>query len=152
MTPPALNRLGPYEIVRPIGRGGMAEVLLARFAGADGFEREVVIKRILPDLAHEREFIDMFRDEARITAQLRHGNIVQVLEFRHDDGHYYLVLEYVDGTTLGLLKNHARTTKNPLPHVVVAHVLAEVGRALDYAHRKRGEDGAPLGVIHRDVS
>ena len=86
-------RLGPYEILRTIGRGGMAEVLLARIVGADDFEREVVIKRILPEYANERDFVDMFRDEARITAQLRHGNIAQVIELRADGEQYSLVLE-----------------------------------------------------------
>ena len=146
------GRIGPYEIVGTIGRGGMAEVLLARVAGADGFSREVVIKRVLPELAHEREFIDMFRDEARITAQLRHGNIAQVLDFRHDDGQYYLLLEYVDGPSLVRVLEDATQRKSPLPYAVVAFVLSEVARALDYAHRKRDERGEALGVIHRDVS
>lgn len=145
---PQPQHLGPYEIVRPIGRGGMAEVLLARIAGADGFERTVVIKRILPHHLNERDFIDMFRDEARITAQLRHGNIVQVLEFREDDGQYALVLEHVDGVPLSALV----TKSEPLPHATVAFVITEIARALDYAHRKRGQDGAPLGIIHRDIS
>ncbi|MDQ3036264.1 MAG: serine/threonine protein kinase [Myxococcota bacterium] len=146
------ERVGPYEVVRTIGRGGMAEVLLARLPGADGSEREVVIKRVLPELAGRPEFVDMFRDEARITAQLRHGNIVQVLEFRHDEGQYSLVLEYVDGVTLAALMESARDRGVLLPHAVVAHILSEVARALDYAHRKRGADGAALGIIHRDVS
>lgn len=146
------EHVGPYEVIRTIGRGGMAEVLLARLPGADGSEREVVIKRILPELASRKEFIDMFRDEARITAQLRHGNIVQVLEFRQDEDQYSLVLEYVDGTTLAALIDTARKRGTPLPHAVVAHVLSEVARALDYAHRKRGADGALLEIVHRDVS
>ena len=147
-----LEQIGPYRIVRRIGRGGMAEVFLARVAGADGFEREVVVKRVLPALAHEQEFIDMFRDEARITAQLRHGNIAQVLDFREHDGQYYLLLEYVDGASLANILADGAARKVPLPHAVVAHVLSEVARALDYAHRKRGADGGPLGVVHRDVS
>ncbi len=146
------GRIGPYDIIGTIGRGGMAEVLLARVAGADGFSREVVIKRVLPELAHEREFIDMFRDEARITAQLRHGNIAQVLDFRHDDGQYYLLLEFVDGPSLVRVLEDAHTRGSRLPHAVTALVLSEVARALDYAHRKRDEQGQPLGVIHRDIS
>ena len=151
------GRVGPYEIVGAIGRGGMAEVLLARVAGADGFSRDVVIKRVLPELAHEREFIDMFRDEARITARLRHGNIAQVLDFRHDDGQYYLLLEYVDGPSLARLLDATSlegggVQKRPLPHAVIAFILSEVARALDYAHRKRDDAGVALGIIHRDVS
>jgi len=151
----AVRRIGPYEILGTIGRGGMAEVLLARMAGADGFSREVVIKRVLPEMAHEREFIDMFRNEARITAQLRHGNIAQVLDFRHDDGQYYLLLEYVDGPSLARILDappREGERRGTLPAALVAHVLSEVARALDYAHRKRDAAGTPLGVIHRDVS
>jgi len=145
-------RLGPYEILRTIGRGGMAEVLLARIVGADDFEREVVIKRILPEYANERDFVDMFRDEARITAQLRHGNIAQVIELRADGEQYSLVLEYVDGPPLSTIAQVLRASGRTMPHGLVAHLLVEVARALDYAHRKRGADGTPLGVVHRDVS
>jgi CheY-like chemotaxis protein len=127
-------------------------VLLARRAGADDLIHEVVIKRILPDRACEQEFIDMFRDEARITALLRHGNIVQVIEFGQEGNEYYLVLEYVDGTSLAKILKVLKLGKRRLPHLVVAFVLSEVARALDYAHRKRGQDGTPLGIIHRDVS
>lgn len=151
MTSP-LTRIGPYDIIGTIGRGGMAEVLLAQVAGADDFRREVVIKRVLPELAHEHEFIDMFRDEARITAQLRHGNIAQVLDFRHDDGQYYLLLEFVDGPSLARLLQDADQPATRLPFEVVAFIVSEVARALDYAHRKRDDHGVHLGVIHRDVS
>ena len=146
------ERLGPYEILRTIGRGGMAEVLLARIRGADDFEREVVIKRILPDYAHAKDFVDMFRDEARITAQLRHGNIVQVIELRVEGDQYALVLEYVDGPTLAAIAQALVLDERRMPHALVAHVMVEIARALDYAHRKRGPDGVPLEVVHRDVS
>jgi serine/threonine protein kinase len=130
----------------------MAEVFLAERRGADGFVREVVIKRILPELAGQNEFVDLFRDEARITASLRHGNIVQVLEFQQVDGQYALVLEYVDGTSLAAVLAHTKSSVRTLPFLVIAHLLSEVARALDYAHRKVGPDGSPLKVIHRDVS
>ncbi len=130
----------------------MAEVLLARLSGADGFQREVVIKRVLPEFVADRGFIDMFRDEAHITAQLRHGNIVQVLEFQEEAGQYWLVLEYVDGAALNELVKSLADDGRTLPRSVTVHLLVEVARALDYAHRKRGADGQPLGVIHRDVS
>lgn len=145
-------RLGDYEVLRPLGRGGMAEVFLAQRRGADGFVREVVIKRILPELAGQKEFVDLFRDEARITASLRHGNIAQVLEFQQHEGQYALVLEYVDGASLAAVVERARKSTRLLPFPVIAHVLSEVARALDYAHRKTAPDGTPLKVIHRDVS
>jgi serine/threonine-protein kinase len=145
-------RIGDYEVLRPLGRGGMAEVFLAQRRGADGFVREVVIKRILPELAGQREFVDLFRDEARITGSLRHGNIVQVLEFLQHEGQYALVLEYVEGASLAAVVERARRTSRALPYPVIGHVLSEVARALDYAHRKTAPDGTPLKVIHRDVS
>ncbi|HMY20097.1 MAG TPA: protein kinase, partial [Polyangium sp.] len=95
------QRLGKYQIIRRLAFGGMAEVLLGRLSGTDGFARDVVIKRVLPQYASNDEFVSMFRDEARITSRLHHGNIVQVVEFGEENGLYYLVLEYVDGPSLG---------------------------------------------------
>ncbi len=148
----AADRIGGYEVIRPLGRGGMAEVVLARRAGADGFQREVVIKRILSDYAAEPRFVDMFRDEAHITALLRHGNIAQVIEFGEDQGDYFLVLEFIDGAPLSSILESLHGKGKRLPPLLVAYVLSELGRALDYAHRKRGADGELLGVVHRDVS
>ena len=144
--------IGKYEVLRHLAWGGMAEVLLARISGADGFSREVVIKRILPQHSENAEFVRMFRDEARITAQLTHGNIVQVIEFGEDAGSHYLVLEYVRGTSLSALLSALRSRAERLSMTEVAHIACELGRALDYAHRKRGSDGAPLMIVHRDVS
>jgi serine/threonine protein kinase len=144
--------IGKYEVLRHLAWGGMAEVLLARISGADGFSREVVIKRILPQHSENAEFVRMFRDEARITAQLTHGNIVQVIEFGEDAGSHYLVLEYVRGTSLSALLSALRARGERLGVSEVAHIACELGRALDYAHRKRGSDGAPLMIVHRDVS
>ena len=144
--------IGKYEIIRHLAWGGMAEVLLARFGGADGFSRHVVIKRILPQHSENVAFVQMFRDEARITAQLLHGNIVQVLEFGCEDGHHHLVLEYVPGVSLSTLLSALKAQNRRLSVAEAAYVTTEVARALDYAHRKRGADGAPLMIVHRDVS
>jgi serine/threonine protein kinase len=146
------TRIGKYEIERRLAYGGMAEVFLARHGGADGFSRQVVIKRVLPHLTSNRGFLDMFRDEARITARLRHGNIVQVLEFGEEDGQYYLVLEYVEGVSLGTLLDLLGKRRRRLSVPECAHVCAEAARALDYAHKKTDEKGVPLVIIHRDVS
>ncbi|HEV8321086.1 MAG TPA: protein kinase [Myxococcota bacterium] len=145
-------RIGQYDVVRRLAYGGMAEVLLGRLCGADGFRKDVVIKRVLPHLASNAEFITMFRDEARITARLHHGNIVQVLEFAEADGPYYLALEYVHGTTLGNILHALWRNGAKLGVPEVAHVGIEVARALDYAHRKLGDDGSLLEIVHRDVS
>jgi len=132
--------------------GGMAEVFLGKLRGADGFAKDVVIKRILPQHTENTEFVSMFRDEARITSQLFHGNIVQVIEFGVSEGQHYLVLEYVNGPSLHTALDGLRKRSRLLSFVESVHIAAEVARALDYAHRKRGSDGSPLQVVHRDVT
>jgi len=149
---PFPERLGSYEIVRRLAYGGMAEVLLGRLRGADSFSKYVVIKRVLPQHCANAEFVAMFRDEARLTSRLHHGNIAQVIDFGEEDGTYWLALEYVDGPSLGTTFAELRPRDERLSVPEVAHVTVEVARALDYAHRKRDEGGAPLLVVHRDVS
>lgn len=146
------QRLGKYQILRRLAYGGMAEVLLGRLSGTDGFARDVVIKRVLPQYASNDEFVAMFRDEARITARLHHGNIVQVVEFGEENGLYFLVLEYVDGPSLGAILHELRKRNERLSVPEVAHIAVETARGLDYAHHKLGEDGKPLLIVHRDVS
>jgi serine/threonine-protein kinase len=149
---PLPERLGKYAIVRRLAFGGMAEVLLARLIGPDEFSRHVVIKRVLPQFLEDGEFIAMFRDEARIMAQLYHGNIVQIIELGEADGQYYLVLEHVDGQSLSATQRALLHRSQHWSIGEVAYVIAEVARALDYAHNKRGPDGAPLLLVHRDVT
>jgi serine/threonine protein kinase len=152
LTTEAPQRLGQYEITRRLAMGGMAEVFLGKLRGADGFAKDVVIKRILPQHTGNTDFVSMFRDEARITSQLFHGNIVQVIEFGVSEGQHYLVLEYVDGPSLHTALHRLQQRSRLLSFVESVHVAAEVARALDYAHRKRGSDGTPLQVVHRDVT
>ncbi|HEX7604757.1 MAG TPA: serine/threonine-protein kinase [Polyangiaceae bacterium] len=149
---PVPRRLGQYEIVRRLAYGGMAEVFLGKLRGVDGFAKDVVIKRVLPQHATNVEFMMMFRDEARITARLHHGNIVQVVEFGEAEGQHYLVLEYVNGPSLGMALSALGKKGGRLSIAEVAHVGAEVARALDYAHRKRATDGTSLQIVHRDVT
>ncbi len=144
--------IGPYRVLKRLAFGGMAEVLLAESAGADGFTRTVVIKRVLAQYSASEEFITMFRDEARVTAPLQHGNIAQVLEFGEQDGQFHLVLEHVNGPSLGVLLARLNERHERLPPEVAVHVAIEVARALDYAHRKKGPDGVPLQIVHRDVT
>jgi serine/threonine protein kinase len=146
------ERLGKYQIVRRLAYGGMAEVLLGRLTGSDDFMKEVVVKRVLPQYASNDEFIAMFRDEARITSRLHHGNIVQVVEFAEENGQHYLVLEYVDGPSLGSTLHELRKRGERLSIPEVAHIAVEISRGLDYAHHKLGDDGRPLLIVHRDVS
>src|SRR3954466_1868788 len=114
-APPSGERIGRDELLSPLARGGMAEILLARSSGAEGFERLVVLKRILPQLAHELEFVPMFLDEARIAATLHHPNIVQVFDVLATDGSYVIAMEYLHGADLGRIFQAASARKEPIP-------------------------------------
>jgi serine/threonine protein kinase len=146
-------RVGRYQVLHPLGMGGMAEVLKARATGPGGFERTVVIKRILRDHSGEEEFLRMFTDEAKIMGMLHHPNVVQVYDFGADaDGSLFLALEYVDGPAVSRILRMLRTAGRPMPVAVAAYIAREVCRALDYVHNLTGPDGKPLSVIHRDVT
>ena len=151
-TVPAPLRLGPYELLRRIATGGMAEVYLARRGGPHGFKKIVAVKRILPQYARDPDFVAMFVDEARVCARLGHPNIVQVFDFGEQDGELYMAMEYVDGTTGARLVRAAASAGEDVPLDVSLHVTLSVLRALEYAHGARGEDGNPLALVHRDVS
>ena len=142
---------GKYRYEQRLGGGGMAEVFLARAIGAEGFQRPVAIKRVLPSFSDDPQFAAMFVNEARISAMLRHPNIVQVLDFDRDaEGRLFLVMELVEGKDLDDL---ARTMQSaPLPVPVVVHVIAEVLEGLAHAHETTTPDGRPLGIVHRDIS
>lgn len=153
-SPPAFvpSTFGRYQLLERLAIGGMAEIFRARQSGAHGFEKILVIKRILPHLAADPEFLAMFIDEAKLQCALQHPKIVQVFEFGEADGQYYIALEYVDGMdALGLLRACAHRRQR-LPVRLAVHIAAEVLDALDYAHSQRGPDGHPLGIVHRDVS
>ncbi len=143
---------GKYLLVERLAQGGMAEVFRAVYQGAAGFEKQVAVKRILPVFDGTRDFVAMFVDEARIASSLTHVNIVQVSDFGELDGSYYLAMELVDGVDLGRLREAASRRGLRIPVPIVAYIVAEAARGLAYAHDKRGQDGAPLGIVHRDVS
>ncbi len=149
---PAPARLGPYELVRRIATGGMAEVYLARRAGPHGFRKLVAVKRILPQYTRDPDFVAMFIDEARVCARLAHPNIVQVFDFGEQDGELYMAMEYVDGTTAARLIRAAATAGERIPLDVCLHIALSVVRALEYAHNARDDGGKPLWLVHRDVS
>jgi len=153
-SPPAFvpSTFGRYQLLERLAVGGMAEIFRARQSGAHGFEKILVIKRILPHLAADPEFLAMFIDEAKLQCALQHPKIVQVFEFGEAEGQYYIALEYVDGMdALGLLRACAHRRQR-LPVRLAVHIACEVLDALDYAHSQRGPDGQPLGIVHRDVS
>lgn len=140
-----------YAIVKKIADGGMAEIFLAVQSGAEGFERKVIVKRILPASSADPQFRNMLVDEAHIAMTLAHSNIVQVLDLGEADGRYFLVMELVDGWDLATLLERARTASLPLPVPMALYVTAEVCRALAYAHTK-SRNGKALGIVHRDIS
>jgi tRNA A-37 threonylcarbamoyl transferase component Bud32 len=148
----ATLRFGRYEVIRPLARGGMAELFLARRVGPEGVEKRLCIKKIRAELARERRFLDLFVAEARVSTSLTHGNIVQVFDFGRAGDDYYLAMEYVPGRDLGAVLRALRAAGRGLAPPLAAHVASEVCNALDYAHRQRGRDGQPLGLVHRDVT
>jgi eukaryotic-like serine/threonine-protein kinase len=151
-TIPAPLRLGPYELIRRIATGGMAEVYLARRAGPHGFQKTVAVKRILPQFARDPDFVAMFVDEARVCARLGHPNIVQVFDFGEEQGELYMAMEYVDGTTGARLVRAVATRGEDIALDVCLHITLSILHALEYAHGARDEEGRPLSLVHRDVS
>ena len=135
-----------------ISAGGMAEVYRAKQTGADNFERPVAIKRILPHIARDPNFIAMFQAEAKLTVQLQHGNICQIYQLgRHEDS-FYIALEYVDGRDVGAILDLHQKSARPVPLPQACYIVRRVCEGLDYAHNKKGNDGLPLNIIHRDIS
>lgn len=147
------KQIGEFEIVRRLGIGGMAEVFLAKKRGAEGTFKQLVLKRILPEYVSNRRFRVMFADEAQLATRLNHPNIVQVYDFQDygEDGQL-LSMEYVDGPDLRGLRRAAQEKGARIPAPVAAYVVAEAAKGLHYAHERRDERGAPLEIVHRDVS
>lgn len=146
-----IEQFGKYELLHRVGVGGMAEVFVARTYGAQGFVKHVVIKRILPAFSQDEDFVHMFIDEARLAAKLQHANIVQIFDFDHVDGAYYIAMEWVDGVDLRAVGRHAQRRALPLPQTLAVHVGVETLKGLHYAHSRR-EGGRPMGLVHRDIS
>ena len=152
MTEPEVTQLGRYELLRMIARGGMGEIYVARARGAVGFEKKVIIKRILPHLAEEQEFVDKFVDEAHIVTHLTHGNIVPVFDMGEEDGELYIAMEYIAGRDLRDVLKRAKAESFLLPVDVALFIAAETCKGLAYAHRRTDDAGRPLDLVHRDVS
>jgi tetratricopeptide (TPR) repeat protein len=148
--PPA--HLGRYRVIRRLGAGGMAEVFLAKSAGAEGIEKVLVVKRILPTFARSPKFLAMFVDEAKLAMRLNHPNIVQVYAFEQVKDEFLLAMEFVDGMDLGRLLSAARRRQLRIPYTLAALIVSEVSKGLDYAHNRKDESGAPMEIVHRDVS
>jgi len=148
---PTPQQFGEYHLLEKIATGGMAEVWRARAYGMAGFEKILVIKKILETLTSDDEFIRLFIDEARIAVQLLHVNIVQVFDLGEVDGTYYMAMEYVHGLDLARLVSRAKHV-GPFPVALALFVVSEVLKALQFAHERTDEGGEPLRVVHCDIS
>lgn len=147
------RRLGRYEVLTVLASGGMATVYVARAQGVAGFERLVAVKVLHPHLAHDQDFISMFLDEARLAARIRHPNVVGTLDISDTQGEgFFLVMEYVEGDHFGALLRQAAMGGERLPVAVVARIVMDALSGLSAAHRLEGANGAPLEIVHRDVS
>ena len=141
-----------YKILRRLGKGGMAEVFLARQEGMAGFRRLAVIKKILPKFSSSTSVVEMLLDEARIAGQLSHPNIVQVYDVGQEGGQYFISMEYVDGCDLATLARIERRRKRRVSMRLTLRVITEAALGLDYAHRQTSIEGQPLNIVHRDIS
>ncbi len=146
------SQFGRYTLVERLASGGMAEVFRAKIVSSHGFEKVIVIKRILPHLAADPAFVTMFIDEAKLMAQLTHPKIVQVLDFGDVAGQYFIALEYIDGADALALLRAAAQKRVRVPLNLVVFVVSEILDALDYAHTALDMEGRPMRLVHRDIS
>ncbi|MEO8903636.1 MAG: serine/threonine-protein kinase [Polyangiaceae bacterium] len=141
-----------YKVLEKIASGGMAEVFRAESAGLEGFKKTVAIKRVLPHLSEKKQFIGMFLDEARVSAQLSHSNCVQVFDIGVGDNTYFIVMEYVDGADLKGLIEHRKKTSAPFPVAEACLICVRICEGLSYAHELTDNNGESLHIVHRDMS
>ncbi|HWN41321.1 MAG TPA: protein kinase, partial [Thermoanaerobaculia bacterium] len=146
------ERFGQYTLLEKIAAGGMAEVWKARMRGVEGFQKTVAIKKILPHMTDNSEFVGMFIDEAKLAAQLSHPNIVHIYDLGKIGRDYYIAMEYVEGKDLRSLMNAGRRKGVQMPLGLALFIAARLASALDYAHRKRDFEDREMGLVHRDVS
>jgi TonB family protein len=146
------QRLGRFTVLKHLASGGMADVLLARTDGIEGFARHVVVKRIRAEHAKDQRFIEMFLDEARVAAGLHHQNIVQVHDIGQANGEYFFTMEYLHGEDLRKVLSKVSKTGAHMPLGYVISIITSIATGLHYAHERLSSDGEPLGIVHRDVS
>jgi len=144
-----MQRIGPYLLQRKVARGGMAELYLADYVRRDGFRRKVAVKRILPHLAGNKDFIKMFTREARLAALLQHPNIVQIFDYGKIENAYFIAMEYVDGKNLEEILSGIN---QGLSVEQAVFIILQISKGLDYSHTKQDEKGKALHIVHRDIS
>ena len=146
------RRVGRYDLLTELGRGGMASVYLARGFGSAGFERLAAVKLLHPGLCADPDFVEMFLDEARVAARLHHPNATAIIDVGAEGSQLYMVMDYVEGDTLHAVQCAAAALRRAVPLGFTLRVALDALAGLDAAHELRGSDGAPLGLIHRDVT
>jgi serine/threonine protein kinase len=154
-SPPAAEpspNYGPYRLLERVAVGGMAEVFKAKRTGVEGFEKVVAVKRILPHLSDNKEFVDMFINEAKVVAGLTHPSVVQIYDLGRIERSYYIAMEYVHGRDLRSIQKRAKERGLKIPMDLAAMIVSRVCSALEYAHRKKDDRGRPMKIVHRDVS
>ena len=149
---PGQETYGPYQLLEKIAVGGMAELFRAKRTGVEGFEKVLAVKRILPHLSDNKEFVDMFIDEAKMVAGLAHPNIVQIFDLGKIEKSYYIAMEYVHGRDLRSILRRAKEKGVGVPRELAVLVASRVCSALEYAHRKKDDRGQKMKIVHRDVS
>jgi hypothetical protein len=145
----SMQRIGPYLLQQKVARGGMAELFLADYVRRDGFRRKVAVKRILPHLAGNKDFINMFTREARLAALLQHPNIVQIFDYGKIENAYFIAMEYIDGKNLGEILS---AVNQGLTVEQTVFIILQICKGLDYSHTKRDEKGKAFHIVHRDIS
>ncbi|MFA6956141.1 MAG: TonB family protein [Thermoanaerobaculia bacterium] len=145
-------RFGQYTLLEKIATGGMAEVWKARMKGVEGFQKTVAIKKILPHMSDNEEFVTMFVDEAKLAAQLNHNNIIHIYDLGKISNSYYIAMEFIDGHDLKSILKRGAEVGQPMAPEIALFIASKVAAALDYAHRKRDFDEKEMGLVHRDVS
>lgn len=152
MPPIVGEQLGRYTLLAKLATGGMAEIFVAQLGSVAGFRKKVVIKRILPHVAHDQQFTRMFLDEALTCASISHPNVCQVFELCESEETYFLVLEYLEGVTLGQMQRQALTNANPMDISLATGIITQACEGLHAAHEQVDDQGRATGLVHRDVS
>ena len=148
-----VESFGKYVLLEKIASGGMAEVYLAKSTGASGVSKFLAVKRILPQFSDNPEFIEMFKEEAKIAVNLNHGNVVSIFDFGVEKKQFFLVMEYVEGQNLRQVLNHLKRDSKNFTIDQIVYIIKEVSAGLDHAHRcLDGTTGKPLNITHRDMS
>jgi serine/threonine protein kinase len=151
--PTGLGVVGRYTLIDKLGEGGMAQVFTAVSYGAEGFQRKFVVKRLRAEMAANKAAVAQFIDEAKLASSMVHSNIIPVFDFGRAGEEYFMAMEYILGRDLGrLVERGMASGRGPLPIPVLLYAASETLKALDYAHTRQGDDGRPLGLVHRDVS